>query len=140
MKRQRRRQVRRRGGFTLVEVLLVLAILVILGAMVGVGVVQVQRNANRNAAKAQIGMLDESVNMYRIDVGVFPNELIDLLEPPQDLRNPDKWSGPYLERDEIPLDPWQNDYQFANEGDDFRIWSFGPDGADGGNDDIDNKS
>lgn len=144
MKRQRRlearRQARRRGGFTLVEVLLVLAILVILGAMVGVGVVQVQRNANRNAAKAQIGMLDESVNMYRIDVGIFPNDLIDLLEPPQDLRNPDKWSGPYLAKDQIPLDPWQNDYQYVNEGDDFRIWSLGPDGADGGNDDIDNKS
>lgn len=143
MKRRRleaRRQIRRRGGFTLVEVLLVLAILVILGAMVGVGVVQVQKNANRNAAKAQIGMLDESVNMYRIDVGVFPNELIDLLEQPQDLRNPDKWRGPYLERDEIPLDPWQNDYQYSNEGDDFRIWSLGPDGADGGTDDIDNKS
>jgi general secretion pathway protein G len=136
----RKQSRRRRGGFTLVEVLLVLAILVILGAMVGVGVVQVQRNANKNAAKAQIGMLKESINMYRIDVGVYPNQLGDLLQPPDDLRNPDKWSGPYLERDEVPLDPWQNDYQYANEGDDFRIWSFGPDGADGGNDDIDNKS
>lgn len=136
----RKQSRRRRGGFTLVEVLLVLAILVILGAMVGVGVVQVQKNANKNAAKAQVGMLKEAINLYRIEVGVYPNQLGDLLQPPDDLRNPDKWSGPYLERDTLPLDPWQNDYQYQNEGEDFRVWSFGPDGTDGGNDDIDNKA
>lgn len=133
----KRRQ--RRRGFTLVEVLLVLAILVILGAMVSVGVVQVQRTANKRAAKAQIGMLDEAVNMYRIDVGRFPDTLADLVDVPQGLANPDKWSGPYLKK-AVPVDPWQNEYQYLNEGDDFRVWSFGPDGSDGGPDDIDNKS
>lgn len=129
---------RRRNAFTLVEVLLVLAILVILGAMVGVGVVQVQKNANKRAAKGQIGMLDEVINIYRVDIGKFPSSLADLREPPADLQNPDKWNGPYLKKD-LPADPWGNEYQYENQGDDFRVWSLGPDGAEG-NDDIDNKT
>jgi general secretion pathway protein G len=129
---------RRRNAFTLVEVLLVLAILVILGAMVGVGVVQVQKNANKRAAKGQVGMLDEVINIYHVDVGSFPNSLEDLREVPQDIRNPDKWNGPYLKK-ELPADPWGNPYQYQNEGDDFRVWSLGPDGTEG-NDDIDNKT
>ena len=129
---------RRRGGFTLVEVLLVLAILVMLGAMVGVGVLQVKKTADKRAAKAQVSMLDETVNMYRIDIGAFPESLDDLQQMPQ-LKNTDKWNGPYLEKD-LPIDPWGNEYQYVPEGDGFRIWSFGPDGADGSGDDIDNKS
>jgi general secretion pathway protein G len=129
---------RRRSAFTLVEVLLVLAILVILGAMVGVGVVQVQKNANKRAAKGQVGMLDEVINIYHVDVGSFPNNLEDLRQAPQDLRNPDKWNGPYLKK-ELPVDPWGNAYQYENQGDDFRVWSLGPDGAEG-NDDIDNHT
>ena len=129
---------RRRNAFTLVEVLLVLAILVILGAMVGVGITQVQASANKKAAKGQIGMLDEVINIYRVDIGRFPDSLADLSEPSPDLRNPDKWNGPYLDK-ELPPDPWGNDYQYENLGDDFRVWSFGPDGAEG-NDDIDNNT
>lgn len=129
---------RRRSAFTLVEVLLVLAILVILGAMVGVGITQVQSSANKKAAKGQVGMLDEVINIYRVDIGKFPESLADLSEPPADLRNPDKWNGPYLDN-QLPADPWGNDYQYENTGDDFRVWSLGPDGTEG-NDDIDNKS
>ena len=139
MKRQNRFRHKCRRGFTLVEVLLVLAILVILGAMVGVGAMQMKKTADKRAAKAQVGMFDEAINIYRIDVGSFPDALEDLREPPQGLRNPDKWSGPYLQKD-LPIDPWGNDYQYANEGDDFRVWSFGPDGSDASGDDIDNKT
>jgi general secretion pathway protein G len=133
-----KRRIRRRGGFTLVEVLLVLAILVILGAMVGVGVLQVKKNADKRAAKAQVAMIEETINLYRIDVGSFPETLLDLQELPQGLRNPDKWGGPYLEKD-VPPDPWGNEYQYQPDGDSFRIWSYGPDGVDG-NDDIDNQT
>jgi general secretion pathway protein G len=128
---------RRRSGFTLVEVLLVLAILVILGAMVGVGVVQVQKQANRRAARTQIGMLEGAVNTYLIDIGRFPDSLNDLVQQPGNLRNPEKWH-PFLDKD-LPDDPWGNPYQYANDGDTFRLWSWGPDGQDGGNDDITNK-
>jgi general secretion pathway protein G len=128
---------RRRSAFTLVEVLLVLAILVILGAMVGVGVIQMKKAADKRAARAQVGMFESAINLYRLDVGQFPESLEDLRVAPQ-LKNPDKWNGPYLQK-EIPADPWQNHYQYEAQGDDFRVWSSGPDGADGSGDDIDNK-
>ncbi len=128
---------RKKTGFTLVEVLLVLAILVILGAMVGVGVVQVQKQANAKAARSQIGMLENAINLYRVNVGIFPSQLQDLRDPPNDLRNPDKWQQ-VLDK-EIPYDPWGNEYNYVPEGDTFRIWSNGPDGAEGGNDDITNQ-
>jgi len=125
---------RPRNAFTLVEVLLVLAILVILGAMVGVGVVQVQKTANKRAAQAQIGMLKETVDLYHVDMGTFPDSLDDLRVQPANLRNPDKWH-PFMDKD-VPADPWGNSYQYERNGDEFRIYSFGPDGSEGSNDDI----
>ena len=129
----KQRQRKRRLGFTLVEVLLVLAILVILGSMVTLGVVQVQKNANIRAARSQASMLEEAVEMYRINVGTFPEQLQDLREQPSNLRNPEKWSQ-VLDKD-IPVDPWGNDYQYEIINDDsFRIYSLGPDGSESGDD------
>jgi general secretion pathway protein G len=127
---------RRRSGFTLVEVLLVLAILVILGSLVTVSIVQVQKSSNMKAARSQIGMLAEAVSLYQVELGTLPESLTDLREQPSNLRNPDKWR-PLLEK-EIPADPWGNDYQYEviDNGDSFRIYSLGPDRSEGGNDDI----
>jgi general secretion pathway protein G len=127
---------RRRGGFTLVEVLLVLAILVILGSLVTVSVIQVQKSAHLKTARAQIGMLGEAVELYQVEVGVLPESLEDLRQQPSNLPNPEKWRA-FL-KDDVPLDPWNNAYQYEilDNGDAFRIYSFGPDNSEGGNDDI----
>jgi general secretion pathway protein G len=134
----------RRSGFTLMEVLLVLAILVILGSFVTVGYVRLQQNANRDAATSQIKLIESAVELYTLDVGAMPSAtdgLQALRTQPSDLGNPAKWRGPYLNQ-EIPKDPWGGDYQYEqtqdNDGNPIaRIWSNGPDGAPGGNDDID---
>ena len=92
------------------EVLLVLAILVILGGMVGFYFTRIQGNAYRDAAKAQIQMLDQAIEMYKLEVGSYPTTsqgLNALTAAPPDLRNPNKWRGPYLE-EQVPLDPWDN--------------------------------
>jgi general secretion pathway protein G len=127
---------RRRSGFTLVEVLLVLAILVVLGSLVTVSVVQVQKSANIKTAKSQVGMLKNAVNLYQVEVGSLPETLEDLRQQPANLANPDKWR-PFLDED-LPLDPWNNQYQYEilDNGDSFRVFSFGPDKSEGGNDDI----
>ncbi len=139
--KSRIRRKRKSRGFTLIEVLLVLAILVILASMVGVYFVGAQRGAYEKAAKAQIGMFKQQLDMYRLDVGSYPNAtqgLTSLRQAPADLRNPQKWKGPYSEKD-IPLDPWDNPYQYELLGaDQFRIWSLGPDQQDGTDDDISN--
>jgi len=132
---------RRRAGFTLMEVLLVLAILVILGSMVTYYFVGAQTKAYARAAQSQIGMFERMLTDYRLDVGTYPNTsqgLTSLREAPGDLANTNKWGGPYMSKP-VPADPWGNPYQYElQDAENFRIWSWGPDGQDGTEDDIDN--
>lgn len=140
MSNQRRRRGRR-GGFTLMEVLLVLAILVILGSMVGFFVANMQKGAYEDLARSQIGMFESQLDAYRLHVGSYPtsNQGLEALRTaPADLRNPAKWRGPYAAK-EIPMDPWGNPYQYELVGpEQVRIWSWGADIADGTEDDIQN--
>jgi general secretion pathway protein G len=133
------RRSRRRRGFTLMEILLVLAILVVLGSMVGVGYVKIQQNAMKKAAQTQVTLLEDATKTYILDVGSPPSDLSGLLQPPPDLANPLKWAGPYLEKNALPVDPWNQQYQYeivdpANAK--IRIWSNGPDQQPGSSDDI----
>ena len=129
-------------GFTLMEVLLVLVILVILGSL-AVGVFpNAQKKAQIDAARSQIGLLKTPLEMYYLAMNEFPASaqgLDALRNPPGDAAG-GKWAGPYAES--IPVDPWGNPYQYANPGthnpDKYDIWSFGPDGAPGTADDIGN--
>ena len=128
---------RRRRGFTLMEVLLVLAILVILGSLVGVSIFQMQKNANIKAARTQIGLLEKAITAYQVDVGSYPSGLDALLAAPADLRNQAKWSGPYLEKSQVPADPWGNPFAYElQSAESYRITSSGPDGQNGTADDI----
>jgi general secretion pathway protein G len=140
MKRHRDHR-RARGGFTLMEVLLVLAILVILGSL-AVGVFSgVQRNANINAARSQVGLIDSQLRQYQFDIGQYPTDLSALRSLPADVSDPNKWAGPYLDRD-VPLDPWGREYMYNPNGgrntDKPDVWSVGPDGQDGTQDDVGN--
>ncbi len=134
------RRRRHRNAFTLMEILLVLAILVVLGSMVGVGYFKVQQTAMKNIATGQLSTLKSAVNMYTLHIGTPPNDLQALIEAPPDLTNPTKWSGPYLENQEkLPDDPWNQPYQYEvtdPSNGKFRIWSNGPDMQPGSADDI----
>lgn len=139
-----RRQRSRRGGFTLMEVLLVLAILVILGSLVAMTFTNVLGDSDRKAARSQIGLFEPALNVYRLHMKEFPSAsqgLNALRGAPSDARFANRWQGPYLEK-EIPVDPWGNPYQYAypgrNNADSFDIWSLGPDGQDGTEDDVGN--
>lgn len=142
----RKRTRRSRGGFTLLEVLLVLAILVILGSMVTIYFAGAQKGAYEKAARSQISMFEQAIDLYQIDVGTYPSAsagLESLRLPPPDLKNPQKWKGPYI-KEAIPLDPWDNPYRYevldnnAMSLNPYRISSSGADGIDGTEDDISN--
>ncbi len=141
-----KRARRRRGGFTLLEVLLVLAILVILGSMVTIYFVGIQKSGYEQSARVQIGEFEKAIDMYYLQVGQYPSAshgLEALRTPPPDLKNPQKWQGPYI-RDTIPTDPWDNPYQYelldtnAMSLNPYKITSWGADGVEGTEDDISN--
>jgi general secretion pathway protein G len=106
--------------------------------MVVVAYTNIMADTDRQAAKVQIEMLEEAVKVYQIQLKRLPPSLDALRTPPSDLPNPARWKGPYLD-EEIPLDPWGQPYNYAVDGREFRIWSVGADGAEGTEDDVDNR-
>ncbi len=136
-----RRKFHRRGrvdrkGFTLMELLLVMAILVIMASMVTFAFLQIQKNAQSDAALTQISTLETACDQYKMRVGRFPNTLDDLFTQPAGLTNR-QWRGPYL-KEPVPMDPWGNVYNYAPDEANLRvnIMSAGPDGQQGSPDDV----
>jgi general secretion pathway protein G len=92
-----------------------------------------------SSARTQIGLLEDAVKAYQIGVGTLPPNLEALLAPPGDLPNPAKWQGPYLEKQTLPVDPWDQAFQYEivdPAADKFKISSAGPDRQSGSSDDI----
>jgi general secretion pathway protein G len=142
-RRPRRSNTADRLAFTLIEVLLVLAILVVLGSIAASSFFGAADKADIDAAKAQVGMFAGSIEMYDFNVKQLPKSLEDLVKKPSDSALAEKWgTKPYLNKSTIPKDPWGNEYKYTadgkhNEGS-FDVWSMGPDGQDGSDDDIGN--
>jgi general secretion pathway protein G len=140
MQIRRRKSHHARGGFTLMEVLLVLVILVVLASLAVNVFSGTQERADQRAAAAQVGLYKSAINMYRMDTRQYPTALEELVTKPSDATMANRWSGPYM--DKIAKDPWGNEYRIAAPGkhnaEGFDVWSLGPDGQDGSADDIGN--
>jgi len=138
----RRARSMSRGGFTLMEVLLVLVILVILASLAVSTYSGVQNRALKDAAKAKVGMIVGQVDTYQLHMRKYPSSLQDLIDKPSDARAAENWSGPYLKESGALRDPWDNELKFAAPGkhnsDSYDVWSVGPDGQDGTDDDVGN--
>src|SRR5215472_1750386 len=94
------------SGFTLIELLVVLAILGMIAAFVTPQVLKYLGRAKTDAAHIQIENLAGALDLYRLDMGHYPNEadgLEALVEKPADET---RWAGPYLKQKAVPLDPW----------------------------------
>jgi general secretion pathway protein G len=122
-----------RRGFTLVELLVVMAIIALLAALVAPKVFPKLGKGKTAAAQAQIELLGQALDHYRLDTGHYPTTeqgLQALLTNPGD----DKWQGPYLSKNLIPVDPWRRPYNYACPGShgDYDLYSYGRDGAPGG--------
>ena len=134
MKLQRRRQ----GGFTLIEIMVVVVILGILAALVVPQVMSRPEQAKVTVAKGDIKAVAAALDMYKLDNFAYPSTqqgLEALVTKPTGNPQPKNWNRDgYLKR--LPKDPWGNEYQYLSPGTrgQFDLYSFGADGKPGGSD------
>lgn len=124
----------RRSGFTLLELLLVLAILVVLGGIVLVNFGGAQDEANVKTTMTQLNSLKQAVQFYQIRMNTLPKSLDELKDGPSDSAKKSKWTGPILT--EIPTDAWGNTINFTLKGNSYELRSAGLDGQLNTDDDI----
>ena len=125
------RPTRPKSGFTLIELIVVIALVAVLAAVVAPNLLGKAGEANRKSALVQIEKISSAVELYRLETGRYPDELIDLVEQPQGL---DRWQGPYVRKRSQLVDPWGNELMIKVPGENgtFDIVSYGGDGQPGG--------
>jgi general secretion pathway protein G len=130
--------LRPRDGFTLIEILVVIAVISLLAALVAPNVLRHVGTAKDAAARSQMEMLGAALDAYRLDNGRYPSTAQGLealwAEPAANPR-PTNWRGPYL-RKTVPMDPWDSPYVYVSPGDmnssGYDLQSYGADGVEGG--------
>jgi general secretion pathway protein G len=130
-------QRRKRSGFTLVELMVVIVIIGLLATVVAINVLPSQDRAMVGKARADISTLEQAIETYRLDNLVFPDDrqgLQALVSAPAGLTRPERYrQGGYVRR--LPEDPWGNPYQYRRSsahGGQFDVFSYGADGKEGG--------
>jgi general secretion pathway protein G len=126
----------RPAGFTLLELLVVLVILGMLAALVGPKAIDYLGTSKTKTAKLQIQQFGQGLELYKLEVGRYPNTQEGLRALVQAPPGAAGWNGPYLKGIKtVPKDPWNNDYRYTSPGrhnKDFDLSSLGLDGREGG--------
>ena len=130
---QERRARKKTSGFTLMELLVVLAILGLLMSLVGPQVLNQLGGAKTKTARIQIRDLEQALEMYKLDVGRYPNTAQGLKALVTKPGGAPGWNGPYLKGD-VPQDPWGSAYHYKYPGErsELDIYTYGQNGAAGG--------
>ena len=134
----------KKNAFTLVELMLVVVIIGVLVAMVVPRLTGRTKQAREATARADIeANIPLALDLYEVDNGFFPTTeqgLAALLTKPSSSPVPPNWNGPYLKK--MPKDSWGHDYIYISPGnhhkEDYDLYSYGPNGVEGGGDDITN--
>jgi general secretion pathway protein G len=134
-----RNAFRRQGGFTILEIVIVFILLASIMSFVGPKIFEQMGRAKSSEAKIRIQQLVGQIEMYKLEVGRYPDSLQALVKQPAGV---DRWNGPYAKDPDLK-DAWGNDYRFTvpgtNKG--FDLVSLGADnkeGGDGENRDVSN--
>jgi general secretion pathway protein G len=120
-------------GFTLAELMVVVLIIGLLAGLVLPRIISKAGKGRTAAAKAQIEILEQALDSFRLDTGRYPSTqegLIALIQNP----GADGWQGPYLKKSIIPKDPWNRPYVYQSPGQhgEYDLASYGKDGTPGG--------
>jgi len=121
----------RSSGFTLIELIVVIALVAVLAAVVAPNLLGKATEANRESTGIQLAKVGGAVELYRLETGRYPEELGDLVRKPQGV---DRWNGPYIRKMSQLKDPWGYDLVLRRPGENgpFDIISYGSDGQPGG--------
>ncbi|MCK4565258.1 MAG: type II secretion system major pseudopilin GspG [Verrucomicrobia bacterium] len=126
----------KKSGFTLVELLVVLVILMVIGTIAVQNFSGEEDKAKVKATKASFTQIETALERYKLDVGNYPSEdegLMALMQAPEG--DEGDWAGKYLSKQKAILDAWGNDYLYSMPGPDdesYEIASLGADGEEGG--------
>jgi general secretion pathway protein G len=126
----------REAGFTLIEIMVVIAIIGILATLIVPNIMGRPDEARATAAKHDVGTINQALKLYRLDIGRYPTTeqgIKALVERPTSEPIPQNWkTGGYLSS--VPKDPWGNAYHYSNPGTrgEIDIISYGADGKPGG--------
>ena len=126
------RRRHREDGFTLLEMLVVIAIIGLLMAIVGPQVLTQLNKAKTHAAKIQIVSTESALDEFQADIGRYPTQAEGLAALTTPLAGVSGWNGPYSKA--IPPDPWGHPYHYLNPGKhgEIDIYTLGSDDAEGG--------
>lgn len=132
MKKREKREIKTLG-FTLTEMVVVIAIIIIILGIAVPGSIAIMNNAKKAEATAEIKSFKAAITAFELDMGKTPQTLDELVKNP----GVERWQGPYLEDTTVvPKDPWKNSYIFMNPGTHgpgtYEIISYGADGQEGG--------
>jgi general secretion pathway protein G len=122
------------GGFTLIEILVVITIIAMIMSLVGPRVLNYLGESKVKAAKIQIQSFGSALDLFNLDTGRYPNSgegLNALVQSPGSIQS---WNGPYLKGGVVPNDPWGKPYVYRSPGEHgpYDIMSYGADGQEGG--------
>lgn len=121
----------RPSGFTLIELIVVIALVAVLAAVIAPNLLGKATEANRKSAAIQLEKIANAVELYRLETGRYPEELSDLVQQPAGV---ERWNGPYVRKLSQLQDPWGTDLVIRRPGENgpFDIISYGADGRPGG--------
>ena len=128
------RKILSEEGYSLVELLVVMAIIVLLGTIAVPQLLKYLDGAKQDTARAQIESLTATLDLFKLDVGRYPTQeerLDALVARPAEVAG---WNGPYVKRKDMLLDPWKRTYRYKSPGEhgDYDLFSYGADDREGG--------
>lgn len=122
------------SGMTLLEIMVVIVIIGMIASLVGVSVLDQLDESKKKSTKVQIQNIASALDLYKLDFGQYPSTSEGL----QALVSPGENKNPYMKN--VPKDEWSKEFIYiapgTHEGAGYDLESYGPDGQDGGGDDI----